>query len=232
MPQSIHFATPRSPCDGNYRNSSTNDYTVKAIIQYAQTPLPPGSKLSNPIIDLYRKLSSGDLEPITSAISIRYCFDDDVLIVEFDRSEVADYLSDEKVRGFIDVVVKGEFTLTTDTVFGVTASLTETIIEFEEEGQLLSTSPTKGRFYGLPWKCAIMPGSRQFNQKISERRRILIDRREFIYSAHIPERRCFPDRRFQKDRRKAGRRPPAGRPGHSSTHGSIIIPFPTQRTGD
>jgi len=60
----------------------------------------------------------------------------------------------------------------------------------------------------------------------------MIDRREFIYFAHIPERRCFPDRRSPKDRRKAGRRQPAGLLGHSSTHGSMIIPFPTQRTGD
>ena len=133
--------------DGNYRNKSTNDTMIKAILDYEQDSLLTGSRLFDPQIILYRVLPNEDLEFITSAESIRYCFDEDNLIVEFDRGAVVDYLSVEKVKGLIDVALQGSFKLTPATVADGTMSLTGSFIEVEvtEEGQLLSINPVKGK---------------------------------------------------------------------------------------
>ena len=62
-------------------------------------------------------------------------------------------------------------------------------------------------------------------------RRSLIDRRQFTYAAHIPERRTHADRRSQKDRRVEDQHLPGGRLLNSSTVGRII-PFPIVPSGD
>jgi len=90
-----------------------------------------------------------------------------------------------------------------------------------DEGSIKLQSSTK----------AVSMASQYAHKEDNGGRRSSINRRQFNYAAHIPERRSFPDRRSRQNRREAGRRPPARRLGHSSTHGSII-PFPTERTGD
>ena len=59
------------------------------------------------------------------------------------------------------------------------------------------------------------------------RRKSVIDRRQFAYDAHIPERRRLPERRILKYRREATSGPPTKRSHRPSTAGTIIqFPVP------
>lgn len=140
--------------DGAEKNSAANDTTIKAIISYKSDPLPEGSQLlvpEDPEIVLYRAIPDETpgateliLYPIESASSIRYCFEDDNLIVEFDRAAVTAYLLDEKLNGVIDVVVQGAFTFE-----WVTMSESGTLVGnkdekiVNEEGQIFVTNRLK-----------------------------------------------------------------------------------------
>ena len=60
-------------------------------------------------------------------------------------------------------------------------------------------------------------------------RRSMIDRRQFNYAAHIPERRSQPDRRTQEDRRGGGHGQVTHQGGHPSTPSNVVV-FPADRS--
>jgi hypothetical protein len=112
-PSTIISNTNTKINDDNYRNNRINDdvNTVKAIIGYnlgdcllVQDPTDVRFWVSNE-----REVADGNY---VEAISIRYCYVDDNLIVEFDREEITAYLEVLNVNGEIDVVVEGTFPVT------------------------------------------------------------------------------------------------------------------------
>jgi hypothetical protein len=112
-PSTIISNTNTKINDDNYRNNRINDdiNTVKAIIGYnlgdCLLVQDPGD---------VRFWVSKERENVTDnfveALSIRYCYVDLNLIVEFDREEITAYLEGLNVKGEIEVVVEGTFPVT------------------------------------------------------------------------------------------------------------------------
>ena len=114
--------------DGNYRNKSSNDNTVKAIIGY---PLAAGCRVQNYGWGFDMTLSQGAaFEATIPAFAMRYCYIDDNLIIEFDRGDVIDDLMG--IDGSIDVEVSGEFTI-----------VCEVCVDDECEDEFLTPSITR-----------------------------------------------------------------------------------------
>jgi hypothetical protein len=112
-PSTIISNTNTNINDDNYRNNRNNDdNTVKAIIGYnlgsdcllVQDPTDVRFWVSEAIEDANGKY--------VEAISIRYCYVDLNLVVEFDREEITAYLEELNVQGEIEVVVEGTFPVT------------------------------------------------------------------------------------------------------------------------
>ncbi|WP_218188413.1 hypothetical protein [Desulfosarcina cetonica] len=91
----------------NYKLKNDNDNTIKAIIGY---PLAEGDVVDEDPSDIVMTISIGDdVISTIEAFSLRYCYVDDNLIVEFDRSAVVRELLSGEVLGWVDVEVAGSF---------------------------------------------------------------------------------------------------------------------------
>ncbi|WP_155316480.1 hypothetical protein [Desulfosarcina alkanivorans] len=118
--------------DDNYRNGRDKDTTVKAIIAY---PLDSTCLLIQDASDV-RFWESAQLEAETGrfveALSIRYCYIDDNLIVEFDRAEITAYLEELEIKGDIGVVVEGTFRVTCSEVpLGIDNERSEIVLDIK-----------------------------------------------------------------------------------------------------
>ncbi|BBO92194.1 hypothetical protein DSCOOX_53740 [Desulfosarcina ovata subsp. ovata] len=97
----------------NYRKNNNDDNTVKAIIPYYLEEDEVVIEDPSGITMTISYDSGGDDEPTVSivvdAISLRYCYIDDNLIIEFDREYIEGEVLD--LSGTVDVVVDGTFYL-------------------------------------------------------------------------------------------------------------------------
>lgn len=89
----------------NYKLNNDSDNTVKAIIDY---PLEVGAVVDEESFDIAMTfIVDGTIVGTIDALSLRYCYTDDNLIIEFDRQDVVNALLEE--QGLVNVEVNGSF---------------------------------------------------------------------------------------------------------------------------